>query len=77
MPTTYVELKDFVKDLAAKCEWLSYEIIGQSVEGREILAVRAMSADLPASDNTLRILVFSQQHGNEQSSKEAALLLMA
>ena len=77
LPTTYVELKDFVKDLAAKCEWLSYEIIGQSVEGREIFAVRAMAADLPASDNRLRILLFSQQHGNEQSSKEAALLLMA
>ncbi|HSV87741.1 MAG TPA: M14 family zinc carboxypeptidase [Bacteroidales bacterium] len=77
LPTTYSELKPFVKELAEESPMLRYEVIGRSVEGREILVLKAGDEDQPERGEKLRVLIFSQQHGNEQSSKEAALLMLA
>jgi hypothetical protein len=77
VPTTHQELKDFIKTICYQSPHLEYEIFGHSVEGRELFVVKSMAGENGQSNERLRIFVFAQQHGNEQSSKEAALLLLA
>lgn len=72
-PASSEEVLKLSKKLASNYDFLSYEIIGKSPEGKEIIAVKASKSN---SDNNLRILIFGQQHGNEQSSKECLLLLI-
>ncbi|HAK00104.1 MAG TPA: hypothetical protein DCM62_08770 [Bacteroidales bacterium] len=77
LPTTYAELKQFIRATSHQSPLWEYEVLGKSVEGREIFVVRTISSKPSMTGERLRILIFSQQHGNEQSTKEAALLLIA
>jgi len=77
VPTTYHELKEFIKTICYQSPHLEYEVFGHSVEGRELIVVKTTAYNNVPKKERLRVLVFAQQHGNEQSSKEAALLLLA
>jgi len=73
--TTYDELKAFILQLDSQSPLLNAEVIGQSSEGRDIYALK-FSSGLFGNDNSkIKVLIFAQQHGNEQSGKEGALLL--
>jgi hypothetical protein len=76
-PTAYVELSEYVKQLDAKSPQLELEVIGQSVENRNVYALKFSSSKFGADPKKLKVLIFAQQHGNEQSGKEGALLLAA
>lgn len=74
-PTSYKQLSEFVKKLDEYSDLLKVEEIGKSVEGREIFVLKFSTSEFGKNENKLRVLFFAQQHGNEQSGKEGALLL--
>lgn len=74
-PTTYNQLSDFVHELDSSSGIMRSEIIGQSVEGRNLYALKFSTGEFGADNSKTRVLILAQQHGNEQSGKEGALLL--
>ncbi|MFZ2899030.1 MAG: M14 family zinc carboxypeptidase [Saprospiraceae bacterium] len=75
MPTSYEEIKTLVETLDAASELLEAEVIGRSVQGRNLYALKFSSSRFGEDPSKIRVLIFAQQHGNEQSGKEGALLL--
>ncbi len=73
--TSHKQLSEFVKELDNFSDLLKTEEIGKSVEGREIFVLKFSKDEFGEDDTKLRILFFAQQHGNEQSGKEGALIL--
>jgi hypothetical protein len=74
-PTTYTELSEYIKQLNAQNSLLEVETIGQTVQGRDLYALKFSSSIFGEDKSKVKILIFAQQHGNEQSGKEGALLL--
>ena len=72
-PASHDQIVDFAKEAAKRSGNLAYHVFGNSTDGRELILVRTKSLK---NENPLRVLVFAQQHGNEQSGKEALLLLI-
>lgn len=73
--TSYEELSNFVHQLDELSDLLSVETMGQSVEGRNLFAMKFSNSEFGKDRSKIKILIFAQQHGNEQSGKEGALLL--
>ena len=73
--TSYDELNTYVHLLDAKSDLLKAEEIGKSVEGRSLFALKFSTSEFGKDTSKIKVLVFAQQHGNEQSGKEGALLL--
>ncbi|MDZ7338494.1 MAG: M14 family zinc carboxypeptidase [candidate division KSB1 bacterium] len=73
--TSHLEMMAFLTALAESCPWLELEVVGRSVEGREVPAVY-----MPPRENWCpegaTVMVFAQQHGDEPSGKEALLMLV-
>ena len=73
--TSYDELTAFVKHLDESSKLLNVEIIGQSAQKRNLYALKFSSSEFGKDKSKIKVLFFAQQHGNEQSGKEGALLL--
>jgi hypothetical protein len=73
--TSYDELTSYVHLLDAQSDLLKVDVIGQSVEGKNLYALKFSSSEFGKDKSKIKVLVFAQQHGNEQSGKEGALLL--
>lgn len=73
--TSYDELTAFIKQLDEKSDLLKVETIGKSVQGRNLYALKFSSSEFGNDKSKIKVLFFAQQHGNEQSGKEGALLL--
>ena len=73
--TSYDEITSYIHLLAEKSDLMKVEIIGQSVEGRNLYALMFSSSQFGKDTSKIKALVFAQQHGNEHSGKEGALLL--
>lgn len=74
-PSSYEELTEFLKQADARSTLLTVETAGKSVNGRNIYAMKFSSSVFGEDKSKIRVLMFAQQHGNEQSGKEGALLL--
>lgn len=74
--TSYNELISFLDEIKSIRNDFIIETIAESVEGRSIPAVKISSSVFGEDENKVRALIFAQQHGNEQSGKEGALLLL-
>jgi len=74
--TSYDEITDFVKQVDRESDFVTVESIGQSVEGRNLYAVKFSNSEFGKDQSKIKVLIFAQQHGNEQSGKEGALLLI-
>jgi hypothetical protein len=74
-PATSQEVKEFVEKAVISSDNLYHTIIGHSEGGTPMVAVHA-SEPIKYPDDKLHVLIFAQQHGNEQSGKEALLLLI-
>src|SRR5574338_299955 len=59
--TTHSELSQFIKE---------------SDESSELFAVYFSNSEFGKDESKIKVLIFAQQHGNEQSGKEGALLLI-
>ncbi len=75
-PSSHEEILDFCIAAARHSQVLEAEIFGQSVEGRDLVVVKAAKKSKEPETEKLRVLLFAQQHGNEQAGKEGALLLI-
>jgi hypothetical protein len=73
--TSYEVLTDYIQQLDEESDLLKVETIGQSVQGRNLYAVKFSTSEFGKDKSKLKVLFFAQQHGNEQSGKEGALLL--
>jgi hypothetical protein len=73
--TSYSGLSEYVGQLDAASDLLKVETIGQSVQGRNIYAMKFSASEFGMDKSKIKVLFFAQQHGNEQSGKEGALLL--
>ncbi len=71
--TSHQALIQYVKMLSENFNGVEVEQIGTSVQGRTIPMVRVSNKTKKVK---LRVLIFCQQHGNEPSGKEAALILL-
>lgn len=74
--TSHAELSQFIKTIDEKSELIKSEVIGKSVQERELFAVFFSNSIFGKDESKIKILIFAQQHGNEQSGKEGALLLI-
>jgi hypothetical protein len=72
-PSSNEQVISFAKEAAERSRSISYQVFGNTIEGSELILV---STKTVRNENPLRVLVFAQQHGNEQSGKEALLLLI-
>lgn len=75
--TSYDELSAYLKKLDAESDLLAVEVAGKSVHGRNLYAMKFSSSGFGKDVSKIRVLIFAQQHGNEPSGKEGALLLAA
>jgi len=73
--TSHEELLAFVKTADSLSSRVTFTTIGKTTQGRDIPLV-ILSRDGMATQR-LRTFIFCQQHGNEPSGKEAALMLIA
>jgi hypothetical protein len=73
--TSYDELTTFVKQLDEKSDLLKVVVIGQSSQGRNLYALEFSSSEFGKDKSKIKVMFHAQQHGNEQSGKEGALLL--
>jgi hypothetical protein len=73
--TSYEELTTYVHQLDQSSGLLTVEPVGQSVQGRNLYAMKFSSGEPGKDPLKIKVLIFAQQHGNEQSGKEGALLL--
>jgi hypothetical protein len=73
--TSYVELTKYIYQLAAESKLMKVEPIGKSVQGRNLYAMKFSSSEFGKDDTKIKVLFLAQQHGNEPSGKEGALLL--
>ena len=73
--TSYEDLTGYIQQLDETSDLLNVETIGQSVQGRNLYAMKFSSSEFGKDKSKIKVLFFAQQHGNEQSGKEGALLL--
>ena len=75
--TRHAQLLRFVQEISNSSDLAHLEIIGQSVEGRDIPAIFITDAPAFGVNRGVKpiVLIHCQQHGDEPSGKEAALLL--
>ena len=74
--TSHAELSQFIKEVDEKSDLIKSEVLTKSVEGRELFAVYFSKDGFGKDESKIKVLIFAQQHGNEQSGKEGALLLI-
>lgn len=74
--TSHDELSQFLEVADHNSDLVTKEVIAESVEGRKLYAVYLSKDGFGKDETKLKILIFAQQHGNEHSGKEGALLLI-
>lgn len=73
--TSYDEITAFITQLDEKSNLLKVETIGKSSQGRSLYALKFSSSEFGKDKSKIKVMFQAQQHGNEQSGKEGALLL--
>ena len=74
--TSHSELVEFIKEVDAQSDLITSEVLTKTVEGRDAYVLYFSKGKFGLDKNKVRVLIFAQQHGNEQSGKEGALLLI-
>jgi len=73
--TSCDELTSYIQALEKQSKIVKTEIIGQSVKGRNLYALKFSASEVGKDRAKIKVLILAQQHGNEQSGKEGILLL--
>jgi len=75
-PTSNTELIEYVNSTAKNSKFVTVDTLAKSAEGRMIPFLKISKKGFGKDKSKLKVLIFAQQHGNEQSGKEGALLLI-
>jgi len=75
--TSHEEMLQFISEVSLQKRTIRTDYIAESVQGRKIPVVKFSAAEFGTDNSKLKILIFSQQHGNEPSGKEGMLMLLA
>jgi hypothetical protein len=74
--TSHEDMVAFLRHLQEETGAYSMEAVGTSVQGRDILLLHfGTDQDVAQGDDRLKVLIFTQQHGNEHSGMQAAITL--
>ena len=73
--TSHSDLAQYIKEADEKSDLIKSEVLAKSVEGKELFAVYFSKDGFGKDESKIKVLIFAQQHGNEQSGKEGALLI--
>lgn len=71
--TNYSSLQQQIRSLDSLTPQLSTRLIGQSAQGRDLTVMLFSDGVFGSDRHKLKVLIFAQQHGNEQSGKEGVL----
>ena len=71
--TSHEQMMQYLRELTTGSSRLSMSEVGKTVQGRSIPAVHISPSN---NEEKIKVLIFCQQHGNEPSGKEAALMLL-
>lgn len=74
--TSYAQIIDYIKKLPSDKIRFEVEYFAQSVSGKDIPVIKFSKVGFGKDETKLRVLLFAQQHGNEPSGKEGALMLL-
>jgi hypothetical protein len=74
--TSNAQVIEYLEQIVNYNDNLKVEFIAESVEGRQLPAVKISNNIFGDDKSKIKVLIFAQQHGNEQSGKEGALLLL-
>ncbi len=74
--TSYSQMITFLNNISKTDKRIKLEYIAESVEGRKIPLLKISNGNFGEDKSKIKILIFAQQHGNEQSGKEGSLLLL-
>lgn len=74
--TTHSELVQFIKEADDRSDLIKAEVLTKSPEGKELYVVYFSKDEFGKDKSKIRVLIFAQQHGDEQSGKEGSLLLI-
>jgi len=73
--TSYDELTAYIQQLDEQSGLAKVETIVKTVQGRNLYALKFSSSEFGKDKSKIKVIFLAQQHGNEQSGKEGALLL--
>jgi len=74
--TSYDELVQYLNELPSWNNELQLKQIAKSAEGRNLYVVKISNSKFGKDKSKIKVLLFCQQHGDEPSGKEGALLLL-
>lgn len=75
-PVTYSELTAWLGTADQASDLLTVSPAGKSVQGRNLFTATFSEDGFGSDPEKVKVLFFAQQHGNEQSGKQGALLLI-
>lgn len=73
--SSYEEMVKFIHQLDKSSDLMSVESFGKSGSGHDLFVMKFSKSGIPVNQSKIKVLIHAQQHGNEQSGKEGALLL--
>lgn len=74
--SSYSEMADYLKIVSENSSLIKIFTIGKTAEDRDIFACKISSSEFNKDTSKIKVMIFAQQHGNEHSGKEAALILL-
>lgn len=74
--TSNADLVSYVRGIAKDVPFITMDTMAISQNGKVVPVVFIANDGKPAWKRKLLVMIFAQQHGNEQSGKEGALLLL-
>lgn len=74
--TKYSDMVNFIVNIDKSNDLVEAKIIGQTVEKRDMYCLFFSNEKFGTNPKKIKVIIFAQQHGNEPSGKEGALLLV-
>jgi len=71
--TTNAEMVNFIQSVITQSPWITMDTFAFSVNGKPLPVVTISKGN---HKDKIKVLIFAQQHGNEPSGKEGALMLL-
>ena len=74
--TSYSQMISYLQQTIQKDKRIKLDYIAETIRGRKVPVLFISDGKFGEDTAKIKILIFAQQHGNEQSGKEGTLLLL-